>query len=408
MQGIHPEMKIAAILESYPEALAVFTANGFPATDKADLLQQVGPLLTLKTALKLKGINQEVFLGLLTEKLMESQLLPAGDDEPSAKRLNFLGYTYCPLKLIFKECFDELRRKYQWENKDKDFHSFVPSGCGEEEDPYRANIWQVADINDFPDIAVSAGFGDFFRQEFVERFVNRGYFKYAGGGAIHADFSSADYEDPAGWYTMYSALPSVMLVDHKRLGDLPVPRQWSDLLNPVYKNNIIIGASHGDFHEDLLLYIHKEHGDEGLRKLAANFKNGMHGAEMSKIAGTASAQGAAIYVIAWLFAKACPRTESTSIVWPVDGALITPMFLLIKDGVRADLQPFIDFVTGPAYGQKSADNYFPVLHPQVDNKLPAGAGFKWLGWEHIRSHSMDELKEHVVSTFKQALSQGVN
>ncbi|HBS59850.1 MAG TPA: ABC transporter substrate-binding protein, partial [Firmicutes bacterium] len=57
MQGISPEMKITDILEKYPGALEVFTANGFPATGKADLLRQVGPLLTLKTALKLKGLN---------------------------------------------------------------------------------------------------------------------------------------------------------------------------------------------------------------------------------------------------------------------------------------------------------------------------------------------------------------
>ncbi len=404
MQGISPEMKITDILEKYPGALEVFTANGFPATGKADLLRQVGPLLTLKTALKLKGLNPEVFLGLLAEKLTESQLLPAPDDEPPAQRLNFLGYTYCPLKLTFKECFEELCQKYHREHQDKEFHSFVPSGCGEEEDPYRENIWRVPDIADFPDITVSAGFGDFFRQEFVDRFVKRGYFK-SRRGPMHAAFASADYEDPAGWYTMYAALPSVILVDRKKLGGLPVPGRWSDLLDPVYKNSIIIGASHGDFHEDFLLYIHKEHGDEGLRKLAANVRQGMHGAEMSKFAGTAGAQGAAIYVIAWLFAKACPRTESTTIVWPADGALITPMFLLVKESIRTDLQPFLDFVTGAEYGQKSADNYFPVLHPRVDNKLPAGAGFKWLGWDYIRSHSLDALKEHVISTFKEALGQ---
>lgn len=401
MKRINPEMKISEILESYPETLAVFKAQGFPADTQGQLLKQLSPLLTLKTALQVKGLNAEVFIGLLEEHIRENQAYrQMQDDEPTGKKLHFLGYTYCPLKFTFKDCFEEVRQKYLAGGGD--FRHFVPSGCGEEDDPYRDKIWQVENIDDFPDITVAAGFGDSFRQEFVDRFVQKGYFKSVAYEQINADFTAAGYEDPAGWYTPYSVLPVVMLVDRKKLGDLPVPRQWSDLLNPIYKNNIIIGASQGTIHEDLLLYIYKEHGAEGIAQLAANVKSGMHGAEMAKMAGIAGQQGAAIYVIAWLFAKACPRTEATTIIWPADGALITPMYLLVKETLREDLRTFVDFVMGPSYGQKSADNYFPVLHPQVDNKLPEQAGFKWLGWDYIRSHSLEDLKEHVVKIFRQA------
>lgn len=406
MKSIDAEMKISEILQNYPETFDVFRANGFEADTREEMLEQISPLLTLKTALRIKGRNAAVFVDLLNERLKDSQMFAQmQEDEPTSRRLDFLGYTYCPLKLMFKDCFEDMRGRYIAQTKDADFFSFVPSGCGEEEDPYRETIWQVEDIDDFPDITVAAGFGDCFRQDFVERFVKKGYFQSVDYPQINAAFAAAGYEDPAGWYSVYSALPSVMLVDLKKLGDLPVPACWSDLLNPIYRGNIAIGASHGDIHEDFLFYIYKEHGADGLVRLAANVKAGMHGAEMAKLAGTGSKQGAAIYVIAWLFAKACPRTEATTIVWPEDGALITPMYLLVKRKQKKDLRPFVDFVMGTYYGQKSADNYFPVLHPQVDNKLPAGAGFKWLGWDYIRAHSLDYLKAHVTSIFKQAWRQ---
>lgn len=403
MKVIKPEMKIGEILKVYPETLDVFKANGFAVTTKEDLFNQFPPWLMLKTALQVKVLNQEVFINLLDEKIRENQVFsPVQDDVSAMKRLDFLGYTYCPLKFTFKDCFEEVAKEYLAQTGDRDFQSFVPSGCGDEEDCFRENICQVKNIDDFPAITVASGFGDFLSQEFVDRFVKKGYFKSVGYERVNDDFAAAGYEDPAGWYSVYSVLPMVMLVDIKKLGSLPVPKRWSDLLNPIYRNNIIIGASHGDIHEDLLFYTYQEHGDAGLHKLAANVKAGMHGAEMAKIAGSGSSQGAAIYVIAWLFAKACPRTEGTITIWPEDGALITPMYLLVKEKQSKNLQPFIDLVMGTHYGQKSADNYFPVLHPQVDNKLPEKATFKWLGWEYIRAHSLEDLKEHVVTVFKKA------
>lgn len=315
------------------------------------------------------------------------------------QKFDFMGYTCCPLKPAFRECFEGTLKTYLEQTGDPDFKYYIPAGCGGSN--AFDDVWKIESIDEFPDIVVSAGFGDFFRQEFVDRFVKKGYFKAAARDKVHAALAAAGVEDPDGRYTVYSVFPLVMLVDHKRLGELPVPRQWSDLLNDVYCNNIIIGASHGEINDALLLYIHKEHGDAGLRKFAANVKDGWHASQMAKIAGTANVEGAAVYVIPWMFAKSCPRTGATSIVWPADGALTSPAYLLIKESIANKLQPFVDFVLGADYGKKCADNYYPVLNPVVDNKLPDNACFKWLGWDYIKAHSIDTLREHVVRVFKQ-------
>ncbi len=399
MSKINPDMKMGELLETYPETAAVFKANGFPANTKEELLELLSPQLMLKTALKVKEMNETLFISLLEEKIAEIKCIGSFQESDKARgKADFLGYTYCPIKDIFKEAFERVLKAYLTESQDGDFQYFVPSGCGED-DPYE-EIWKADTIEDFPDVTVAAGFGDFFRPEFVDKFVKKGYFKSVNYQQVHSTFSAVNYEDPQGWYTPYSVLPIVMLIDWKKLGNLPVPKQWSDLLNPIYHNNIIIGASQEDIYEDILLHTYKEYGDEGIIKLAANVKDGLHGAQMAKLAGTANSQGAAIYVIPWLFAKACPRVKETMIVWPADGAIITPMYLLVKAKQEKQLQPFIDFVMGAEYGQKSADNCFPVLNPHVDNKLPDNASFKWLGWDYIRDHSMEELKEHVIAVFK--------
>lgn len=398
MTKINPESKIKDIIEEYPEILPVFAASGFKANTKQELMEQTGETLMLKTALKARGINHELFIKMLREYISERvQIIPAQNDP--AQKLDFIGYTYCPLKLTFKEYFEEALKKYLELTEDMDFKYYIPSGCSNS-DPYD-DLWKSQKIEQLPEIIASIGFGDFFRQEFVEKFVNKGYFKALTYPDMNQEFIDAGLIDPKGWYTVYSVFPMVMLVDKKRLGSLPVPEQWSDLLSPVYKNNIIIGASHGDIHEDLFLYIYKEYGDEGIIKLAANIKNGWHGSQMAKIAGTNNSEGAAVYVILSMFARSCPRTEATTVIWPRDGALTTPGYMLVKDGAESAYKPFIDFITGSDYGQKSADNHFPVLNKAVNNKLCEGAKLKWLGWDYIRANSIEKLKEHVKEVFYQ-------
>lgn len=396
MIKISPETKIKDILEQYPEVFPVFAAGGFGAATSQELAEQAGESLMLKTALKVRNINHELFIKMLEEYISDKLPLISAQNDP-AQKLNFIGYTYCPLKLTFKEFFEEALWRYIELTNNTDFKYYIPSGCGGD-DPYE-DLWKAESIDQLPEIIASVGFGDFFRQEFVDKFVSKGYFKALPYADMNKEFVDAGLVDPKGWYTVYSVFPMVMLIDKKKLGSLPVPEQWSDLLNPVYRDNIIIGASHGDIHEDLFLYIYKEFGDEGVIKLAANIKTGWHGSKMAKIAGSASSEGAAIYVILSMFAESCPRTDATAVIWPRDGALTTPGYILAKNGSEMDYEPFIDFITGPDYGQKSADNYFPVLNAAVRNKIPEGSGLKWLGWDFIRANPIEKLMEHVKEVF---------
>jgi ABC-type Fe3+ transport system substrate-binding protein len=315
----------------------------------------------------------------------------------STEKLNFLGFTYCPLKPAFKEHFEDVLTKYRQDDHDKNFSYYVPTGCGGP-NPFD-DIQKAQTIDDLPDVIVAAGFRDFFRRDFYERFIVSKQFKAVPMGDADEVFTSAGIPDPDGIFTVYSISASVMLIDLRKLGGAPVPQRWSDLIDPIYKNNITIGASHGDLNDDVMLFFYKDFGDEGLGKFAENVKHAMHPSQMAKKAGTANPDGTAIYILPWMFAKACPRVETTKLIWPQDGAITTPLFVLVKDGFYDKYRPFVDFVTGSEYGQKSADTYYPVLNPNVTNKLPTEASFNWLGWNYIKANSIDSLKENALGVF---------
>jgi ABC-type Fe3+ transport system substrate-binding protein len=328
----------------------------------------------------------------------EPVVKPAG--EPPRKHLHLLAYAACQFKPVFKDHVDAVLRQYARETGER-VRSHIPLGCGHHEDDYDG-IWQVEDIDDFPDIVASMGFGDFFRQEFVERFVKKGYFSTAWTGPVNDIFENAGFRDPDGWYTIYAVFPHVMLVDTRRLGKVPVPRRWADLLNPELADNIVINGSDGLVAEVPLLYFFREHGEEGLVRLAANIRDSCHPAQMVKAASSPMSRGAAVYIMPWFFAQARSMLSEVQLVWPEDGALTSPIYLLVKDSKKAELKPVTDCITGTELGAGSAQACFPSLNPHVDNKLPEGATFKWLGWDFIKSHNLDEVKTHATETFLHA------
>lgn len=198
---------------------------------------------------------------------------------------------------------------------------------------------------------------------------------------------------------MYCVSPTIMMIDKKQLGDLPMPRKWSDLLNPIYKDKIIISGSEDSIFETDLLYFYKEHDEEGLIKLAHNIKDAWHPSKMSKTAGTNNKNGAAIYATSWFFAKACPKTDETVILWPEDGAMIHPLCMISKVENYAENKPLIDFMLSINFGTKCAGNYYPALNKEVENNLPEGACFKWLGWDFLRNNDVEALKESINDLF---------
>lgn len=223
---------------------------------------------------------------------------------------------------------------------------FQPCGStGNHSEADMGKIMRCNKIDEFPDAIASCFFGDYFSTKFRKRFLGKGYFEPIARPAINKDFAGIGIDDPEGEFNIYSGYPIVFLVDKKRMGTLPVPRTWEDILNPIYKGNITIGGAHGNVLATVPLYIYKEFGDNGLEMLEHNVKNAVHPSQMAKLAGSASSEGNAIYIIMLFFGKASGKTETTEIVFPEDGAIIDPAFMLVRKGMTEKYKVLIDYVT---------------------------------------------------------------
>ncbi len=83
-----------------------------------------------------------------------------------------------------------------------------------------------------------------------------------------------------------------------------------------------------------------------------------------------------------------------SAVWPKDGAIVSPIFMLAKRQRAEELQPVIDFFASRQVGETLAHTgLFPSLHPEVDNRLAPDTPLMWLGWDKIMAKDLSaEIK----------------
>lgn len=319
------------------------------------------------------------------------------DGLPQPGKVDLLLYAPCPVKLAMKDHIDRIVEQYQERNVDILVH--VPMGCTSL-DPYDP-VYKVKDPDELPAIIASIGFGDFWKKEFVNRFVRAGIFESVLPSRINPMFEQADMIDPRGCYTIYGVTPYIFLVDTRRLGSLAIPRTWEDLLDSKYGNEIVMCGDGDDMADAVVLNIYREHGIEGLKQLAGNVKSIMHSSQMAKVAGSADPEGAAVFIIPCFFAEIAERLDHVRAVWPEDGAAASPLYFLAKKCEKERLADLISFFT---HGFSTMENstWFVPLGGTDMSAVPPNAKIKWIGWSFIEENDINGLRDELNLAFRAA------
>jgi len=113
-----------------------------------------------------------------------------------------------------------------------------------------------------------------------------------------------------------------------------------------------------------------------------------------------SADAPAIGVMPLFFAQNLKGRDRYRVVWPEDGALVSPVSMLVKTDKRAELDDLVRFLAGPLVAAIFAGAFFPAVHPAVDNRLPEGAAFKWVGWDYVTGQDIKALLAEANGAFR--------
>jgi hypothetical protein len=179
-------------------------------------------------------------------------------------------------------------------------------GCGV--DIYY-NISAVETRGKFPSVVTDMGYGEFFTGDFLENPEKLAWFaSRLPAKPAHPLFGNLELRDPKGIFTIFGAMPYILLVNHRRLKGRPVPRRIADLTGAEYEGSLGVGFSPDDISELLLLEIWKEQGEQGIRALARNIGFIGRAPEMAADM-TANREGCGVYLISWFFAHAVPKRD---------------------------------------------------------------------------------------------------
>ncbi len=380
------------ITERYPQTIDVFVANGFANMADVEKRACLGRAISLKQALQTKGKSVAIFSELLTEVIGEetsSVDVSLRGGVKSDAGISVVGSLPCPVRIPLLEGLNLFIQDF------KEQH-----GVGIEHDLKAASqgagwietyIDGVAEIDELPDIFISAGFETFFDYKQIGRFKDAGAYRdrvpFSG---VNRDFSDIDIRDPRGDYSVIGVVPAVFLVNTDELGDLPMPETWEDLLQPGFENSISLPVGDFDLFSSLLIHIYKRYGEDGVRKLGVALLESMHPAEMVK--SERKKRRPIVTIMPYFFTKMTRGKGPMVAVWPKDGAIISPIFLLTKRTGTHNIQPVIDFLASKEVGEiLSHQGLFPSLHPDVDNGLGDDDGFMWIGWDYIYENDIPDL-----------------
>ncbi|KNZ40372.1 ABC transporter substrate-binding protein [Acetobacterium bakii] len=305
--------------------------------------------------------------------------------------INLMTFPSCPIKVETTEAVKEFVMNY---NQSHDIKIHYPMGNSDNPKAYMEALEWVEDPNRYPDVILACDFKSLFAPNF-KKFQEMGIFTDAlKNSKPHSFFERFDYKDPKETYSMLGASFPVIIFDKSIEPDLPIPRSFKDLLDPIYEKKISIHG-HGDASCDMsvVMNVYEQYGKEATLIFAKAIKECRHFSQVVKEAGKGKKNLPPIGVIPEMFGHLLKNRKNIEVIWPSDGSPLFPLFMTVKKVKMAHASELIDFLTGPELGQFWADAAFASFNPAVNNQDYQDKPIRFLGWDFIYDKDILEFKE---------------
>ncbi|QVK20236.1 ABC transporter substrate-binding protein [Mycoplasmatota bacterium] len=396
---ITKDLLIEDVLRDYPDLIYVFETKGFKGLDNELVLKQVGKM-SLESVLKNKKLNVDVFVDLLNETLegKKSEDITLVERDNVEGKINIVGLLPCPVRVPLLEAFS------RYENINE--VNYELRAASEGLDWLKEDIKKADSPDELADVFISAGFDLFFEEDLMKKFKDQGVFKdFTGLKDYNTDFENdhISLKDPKGEYSMLGVVPAVFLVNKKELGDRPMPKTWADVLDPIFEGSVSLPVSDFDLFNAILIHLYKDFGPDACVKLGKSLIESMHPTQMLKSEKKSARVKPAISIMPYFFTKMALPGSVLEAVWPEDGAIISPIFMLTKSEKKEDVEPIAKMFASREIGEiMSHKGLFPSVRNDIDNKLKNNK-FRWIGWDYINSNDIGSILKECMTLFEKGM-----
>jgi ABC-type Fe3+ transport system substrate-binding protein len=382
------DLPVTRFLANHPVARSVLAELGVSAVTDAEFLASAAPFLSMASLLAVSGLSAPLFAEALDTAAGQPVpgMTPLFCDgwNPAAPGLRLFLSLPCPLKAPMGIALENLRQSLP---SGAPWPRMFMDSCGKHTLNDLAS--ELARPEEVPDMIVSAGLNGFLSKSFRDRFAD-GTLLAPLPQEMNPALAAAGLADPRGVCRIYATNPLVLVAVPSRLGPLPVPRSFDDLLNPAYAGKIgLCGPPETAGDSTLLLYIRLRHGLDALAALGRAMVCDTHPSQVFRPAPGADAPP--IAVMPAFFANAAPRQGDVEIIWPSDGALVSPLFVMVKKTAQDALAPLQDFFLGSQTATICAGAALPPTLPGTGGGMPAGKTLRFIGWDVLESRDLGPL-----------------
>lgn len=383
------------ITEKYPEVISVLVNKGFSQLGDPEKRKLFGKQISLKQAAQLKNLNLEKLV-----ELMENEI-DKRDSRDTSQKIKVSASLPCPVKIPLTEEIEKTESELNY-TLELDLKS-ASQGL----EWLKNGFADIEDADGLSDLFISAGFDLFFDKDLMDRFRRRDVFKDETGiDELNKDFAEKgiDLLDPEGDYSVLSIVPAVFLVNKEELKGREIPRSWEEIMSEKFAGSVSLPVSDFDLFNAILLNIYKKYGIEGVQKLGRSMQKAQHPSQMVKEGGRKAADQPAVTIMPYFFTRMAKRFPHMEFIWPEDGAVISPIFMLTKKDKADIMRPIIDLMASEKIGRIfSEQGLFPSVLPEIDNNLPEDAEFMWPGWDFLREQNPGQLLKELEEEFHKSV-----
>jgi ABC-type Fe3+ transport system substrate-binding protein len=384
------------ITEENPAVISVLVNKGFTQLSDQKKRRLFGSQITLKQAAAMKNINLEKLI-----ELMENEIEKNNAAKNTSDKIKVSGSLPCPVKIPLTEELEKAGEMVDYQVE------FDLKSASQGLEWLKNGFEEIESPDELSDVFISAGFDLFFDKDLMDRFRRQDVFKDMSGiKKLNSDFEDKgiDLLDPEGDYSVLSIVPAVLLVNKEELNGREIPRSWKNIMSEEFTGSVSLPVSDFDLFNAILLNIYKKYGREGVKKLGRSMKKALHPSQMVKEGGRKADDQPAVTIMPYFFTRMAKRFPHMEFVWPEDGAVISPIFMLTKKEKSKKMKPLIEMMASEKIGRIfSEQGLFPSVLPEIDNNLPEDAEFMWPGWEFLREQNPGQLLKELEAEFHKSV-----
>lgn len=307
----------------------------------------------------------------------------------------------CPLKVLSKRALKIFADEY---NSSHDTKLYSPVLLEGDSKGIEGELKNSKVEEEIPEILIASGLHTVLSEGFKKRFIDTGIYEPATSSAMlqkmPQEYKSLVINENmaiigTGYWSIVCDLSMNMQV--------PYPKQWTDLVNPEYKDLISVHGYHGKASIAAMLQLLRERiGGNVVERFGSNIRNIWHFAEILKRMDSPEPRRTPLNLLPNAATVQMPVKKNAGILEFDEGPILAPLLMYVKASKREICQPVVDFFLGPVMRQTLLRGDFHMA-----DDLDWNAPFCFPKWENLMAQDYEALSEALNNELKKGLRYDV-